>query len=241
MDLESTVRRLAFEGYDGFNVTIPHKGAIGAFLDGLDEVASHVGAVNTVVIEEGTTEGFNTDVSGFRTVLETASPTKPLRDSLAIVLGAGGAARAAVEALTLLKARVVVANRNEARAQTAFAGQVGTILPLEDSDDLKSSLEQADVLINATSAGMGQPDQGPLPSGCRLHPDLLVCDLVYAPLNTFLLREAAAEGCRTVDGLEFLVAQAADSFRLWTGLEPDRLAMRRACSFTVDPVATGAA
>ncbi|HZT96738.1 MAG TPA: shikimate dehydrogenase [Chloroflexota bacterium] len=235
-DLRAEVGRLREAGYAGFNVTIPHKTAILPLLDMVDAVSRSTGAVNTVRVTAVGLEGFNTDVGGIRSVLDARVGEQGWANRVAIVLGTGGAARAAVTALQQNGSEVVVAARSRQRARDALP-HVNRILALAEVSRLQTELDRAMLLINATSVGMGRPEESPLPDGCLLPPRLLVCDLVYSPRCTRLLRTAEAAGCRTADGIEFLIAQAAQSFVLWTGVEPDLAAMRRACQ---EPAPSGA-
>jgi shikimate dehydrogenase len=214
-NLEKFVPKLVAE-LDGFNVTMPHKETICQFLDRLDLAAEAIGAVNTVVVRDGESIGFNTDASGFGRMLDTL----PWRGRSAVVMGAGGAARGCVYALSQREWRITVTNRSVERARTAFAAYHGVrVIGLEN---LRTAhLEDACLLINATSVGMATEDVSPLPSKIELPAALTVLELVSSPVNTALVRAAEARGCTIVDGLNFLAYQAADSFALWTGTRLD--------------------
>lgn len=199
------------ECFAGFNVTIPHKEKVVDFLDDLDSVARTVGAVNTVVTEDHRFIGYNTDVTGFQRILGTRIPGH----GSALVIGAGGAARGCVYALTMEGWGVTVANRTLDRAEVAFRDRA-EIIPL-DVRSLGERLGRTSLLVNASSAGMNLAQETPLPAGVTLTPGITVLELVYSPLQTRLLREAGEAGCSLVDGLDFLAAQAADAFHLWTG------------------------
>jgi 3-dehydroquinate dehydratase/shikimate dehydrogenase len=178
-------------------------------VDETEEMARRVGAVNTLVVRDGEWIGANTDVDGFLTPLIGRMALKGTR---AAVLGAGGAARAVAVALSSQEAAVTVCARQQAAATEVAAlagGAVGTWPPRPGSWD---------VLINATSAGSGGPDDDPM-AGVPLDGEI-VFDLVYAPARTPLLERAAREGCLTIGGLEMLVAQAERQFELWTGQRP---------------------
>ncbi|MBI3948925.1 MAG: shikimate dehydrogenase [Acidobacteria bacterium] len=192
----------------GLSVTIPHKIEILKYLDIIDAIAGQVGAVNTVVIESGTMIGYNTDVEG---------AMRPLRERLglsgirAVVLGAGGAARAVGFGLKQGGAQVTILARNKSKAgelAKRLGGEAGTLKDLTASE--------YDVLINATPVGMGDTlYESPVPTHL-LRPETVVFDLVARPEETKLLRDARERGCHTINGLEMLVHQAARQFELWT-------------------------
>jgi 3-dehydroquinate dehydratase/shikimate dehydrogenase len=204
----------------GLSVTIPHKSAVMPFLDEVDPVARAIGAVNTVVIKGDRLIGHNTDVEGAMQPLREID----LSGRGCAVLGAGGAARAIIYGLLGRGARVSVFARDIKRAgrlAEEFGVAVRAITELGSSD--------AEILINATPVGMRgwAEGQSPVPSPW-LRGRKLVYDLVYNPLDTALLKCARAEGCRTIGGLEMLVAQAGLQFQMWTGLEPSASLMREA-------------
>jgi shikimate dehydrogenase len=232
-DLELAFKALPRLGFLGWNVTIPHKERACALVDRRDEAAERMGAVNTVLVHpDGTLEGRNTDGQGFLASLLAAAPGFRTTAGPALLLGAGGAARAVgwvlLEAGTPL---LRLANRTAERAErlarelaAAFPGRVATTAwptPAEALADLA-------LLVNATSLGMkGQPplpiDLAPLP------PTTLVADLVYVPLETPLLAAARARGNPVVDGLGMLLHQAVPGFRHWGGREPEVDEALRAC------------
>lgn len=210
-------------GFMGVNVTIPHKEAILSFLDEIDPLAELIGAVNTVVVKEGKLVGYNTDASGFwRSLKEEGVDPKGRQ---ALILGAGGAARAV--AFTLLKqgcSRLYIANRTYHRAQELAwdLAKVGSIqvetIPLEE-DSLASVLPEVDLIINTTSVGMeGKGGELPLRAG-RLEARHIVYDLVYNPPRTKLLEIASSRGCQAISGRSMLLYQGAEAFTLWTGRE----------------------
>jgi shikimate dehydrogenase len=226
-ELAAWVRRAREAAYRGFNVTIPHKVAIASHLDGIASSAERVGAVNTVVRSGEHLIGHNTDLVGFKQALLALAPD--VWGVRAVIFGAGGAARAAVHALTDLEARMTIVNRHVVRAASLAEGLDRTTALGADDPRLATEIEDARLLVNATPLGMSHlADCSPLPAGTQLQPDTVVIDLVYGH-PTPLLREAARRSCRCADGLEMLVQQGAESFRLWTGLEPDLEAMRAAC------------
>lgn len=208
--LGGAIRALPALGLRGVNVTVPHKQAVMRHLDVLAPDARAIGAVNTVVADRGILSGSNTDWLGVRFALP---PGREGRH--AVVIGAGGAARAALYALKAMQvARLTVLNRSARRARAMIddLGMVGDVGPL-------GVVPAADLLINASPLGMaGQP---PLSVELgALAPDAIVFDMVYAPLETDLLRAARARGLRTVDGLTMLIGQAAAAFELFYGARP---------------------
>ena len=215
---EETVRALPARGFRGVNATIPHKEAALALAGGASAAARAIGAANTLTFEaDGTVFADNTDAPG----LLEALPLDP-RGRSALVLGAGGAARAAVHALVQSGADVAVWNRTPERAQALVASLGGTYVPAP---------MQAEIVVNATSVGLRDP--GATFKALPLTADDVgagscVVDMVYRPGGTALLQAAEAWGARTVDGLEILIAQGAASFERWTGRPAPRTAMRRA-------------
>jgi shikimate dehydrogenase len=215
-----TVRALAAAGFRGVNVTIPHKEAALALADEAGETARAIGAANTLTFApDGTIHADNTDAPG---LLEALKPVCAPAGSSALVLGAGGSARAAIWALRGAGAQVSVWNRTPERAR-ALAAELGaravTVPP------------RARIVVNCTSVGLSDPDA--TFKALPLHADELdagtcVVDMVYRVGGTKLLGEARSRGAGVVDGLEILVAQGALSFERWTGTTAPRAAMREA-------------
>ena len=231
--LEAALRGLIALGFVGANVTIPHKERAAELAAELTPAAQAIGAVNTLTVQGERLLGDNTDWGGLLLTLEEAGVEVAGREAL--VLGAGGSARAIVYALAQAGAQVTVANRTVERAEelaawfaTQNAGKVA-VLGLAERAPLQAALDRASLVINTTSVGMHPgPDVSPLPEGARLAAQTAVLDLVYAPRRTALLRQAAASGCRTMEGLRVLVYQGALSFKIWTGLEAPVDVMARA-------------
>ncbi len=216
-DLPARIASLREPGMIGANVTVPHKEAVTRLLDSQAPRAHRAGAVNTIVVRDSGLHGDNTDIPGFLFPLTRRG--LPIGDLRVIVLGAGGAARAVIVALADQRCRsLVVANRSLARAQSLIAEfAVGRALPL--SGELLPELATADLLVNATSVGWdGRSSPIPLDWLDVLPSHALVYDLTYRP--TPLLAAAHARGLATLDGLEMLVAQGAESFRLWFHTDP---------------------
>ena len=217
-DFPAFLHRLPECGYVGGNVTVPHKEAAFREVEHRDAAAQAIGAVNTVWLEGGRLVGSNTDAYGFVANLESSVPrwTNVVRQ--AVVLGAGGAARAIAHGLTSRGVRVALVNRTLIRAEqlAAYSGRLASAHPY---DELPHLLAEADLLVNATSLGMTgkaplQVDIGPLKRAA------IVYDIVYVPLETPLLAAAKARGHPTVDGLGMLLHQAVPGFARWFGATP---------------------
>lgn len=237
--LPSVVEGLRAPQNLGANVTVPYKEKVVHFVDSLDDLARAVGAVNTIVNEDGNLKGYNTDVDGFLSALSRAG-FEP-RGKIAVVLGAGGAARAVCFALIREGlAMLMVANRTRARAErlvedlSRYARETGlvtqiAVVPWEE-DWLKGAVSRCQLVVNCTTVGMKHtPEEGSSPlTQDMLSSDVLVYDLVYNPRETPLLKMAKGVGAKTIDGLAMLVYQGAAAFRLWTGEEPPLDIMFRA-------------
>lgn len=221
--------------YVGINVTAPLKLEAGGLVDRLTGDAQRARSVNTVSFAADRSVGASTDGRGFLAALERAEP-RPV--SRALVLGAGGAARAVAVALLDRGAEVVVAARDLDRARAA-AGEVGggcRAISMIRSD-LAPALESSDLLVNATPlGGPGHLGRSPLPQGMGPRPDTIVYDLLYIPATTSLMAEAKRAGCTTVGGLGMLVEQAALAFELFTGRAAERPAMFEAAARAVAKV-----
>jgi len=219
--LADALRALASKGFAGCNLTIPHKEAALPLMELLDPAARRIGAVNTVAVKpDGALAGYNTDGYGFIENLRAEIPGWRADAGPAAVLGAGGAARAIVDALIQKGApEIVLANRNRARAEQ-LAKVFGDKIKVMEWADRTKALAKAKLLVNTTSLGMaGNPpleiDLAGLPAGAA------VCDIVYAPLETALLKAAKSRGLRVADGLGMLLHQARPAFKLWFGVLPD--------------------
>jgi shikimate dehydrogenase len=219
-DLPAAIAGIRALGIRGASVTLPHKMAVMALLDDIDDTARAIGAVNTIVNDAGVLKGTNTDGLGAVKALETATHVAGRRTA---VLGAGGAARAVAWALSRAGAKVAVFNRTVGRA-AALARQLG----LEWGRVDEIAAWGAEILVNTTPVGMA-PDVDVLPvTGAVLKPAMVVMDIVYTPLETALLAEARRRGCTTVDGAHMLVFQGAAQFERWTGVAAPVAVMRRA-------------
>jgi len=209
---------LAARGYVGANVTLPHKEAALA-LSQPDERARAVGAANTLWLDAGVLRSTNTDVEGFLDNLDACAPRWDRRPGKAVVLGAGGAARAVIYGLvTRSVEQIVLINRTQGRAET-LRQQFGARVQIVRWEELNAALGDAALLVNTTTLGMqGQPE---LPVDiARLPGDAVVADLVYVPVRTPLIAAAQARALRTADGLGMLLHQAVRGFALWFGTTP---------------------
>lgn len=211
--------------YRGLSVTLPHKEAALGLADSASPTARAVGAANTLVLRDGHLEADNTDGVGL--VRALGEHGVGLRGKRVLVLGAGGAARAAVQAARSAGAgALIVCNRTFERAEQ-LAHTFGALAVPLSAGVLQPVLDDTDVLLQASAAGLLRPTETALPAGCVLHPHLTVLDMVYSPLETALLRAARAAGARTIDGLWMLIHQGLEQLRLWTGAEaPAGLAAR---------------
>ncbi len=218
--LVAALRNLRDIGAWGANLSIPHKETVLELLNSISKEANTIGAVNTIVNSHGVLEGHNTDAYGFMCSLEEAGID--VQDSKIVVLGAGGAARAVVYALKQANAKVMIWNRSSERAEK-LAREFG--LEFVNDNQLEAAVANANGLVNTTSVGLENPDLSPIADTWL--PSAWVCDIVYRPLETKLLRVAREAGLQTVDGLGMLVHQGAKAFELWTKQQPDTKLMRQ--------------
>ena len=213
-NVEEALRGIRGLGVKGVSVTIPFKTEVLPFLNKVEGLAKKVGAVNTIVNREGKLIGYNTDCDG---ALEALEHKMDLRGKRAVLLGAGGAARAIGFGLKERGVPLIVVNRSRERGQ-ALCKELGCdYLPVPSLARMKRGELEADIIINATSLGM-VPQEGVTPFPKELlKKGMMVMDIVYEPLQTRLLREAQEKGCVTVDGLEMLIRQGMAQFEIWTG------------------------
>ncbi|MBM3735322.1 MAG: shikimate dehydrogenase [Acidobacteria bacterium] len=231
--LRDAVQAVRAFGMRGINLTIPHKVAVMKHLDAVAPDAALIGAVNTVRVDpDGRLIGENTDGKGFLRGATTIGGLNP-KDCFAVVLGAGGAARAIVAELALAgAAKILVVNRSVERGQNLvsdLAAKTGARIEFEPWRGTFAVPGAADLLVNATSIGLF-PDVTSMPpvdfSGAGTW--LLVSDVVFNPPETPFLAAASRKGLRTLDGLSMLVFQGVIGFKLWTGVDPDESVMRQA-------------
>jgi len=206
----------------GLSVTAPHKSAVMKHLDWIAPSAQEIGAVNTIVIEDETLRGYNTDAAGFLAPLREKDVS--LRGARCAIIGAGGAARSALWSLQQEGARVTLFARDVEKAQP-IADEFGA-----DCEELDgASFDGFTLVINATPLGTRGTREDETPAlANQLHGAQLAYDLVYNPRDTRFQREARAGGCETIGGLAMLVAQAAEQFKLWTGQVAPRDVMSKA-------------
>lgn len=212
------VTHLHEHGYIGANITVPHKEPA-LKLSEPDERARAVGAANALWYKDGRLRSTNTDVEGFLANLDAVTPGWDRGLSTAVVLGAGGGARAVVYALVTREVgRIYVINRTKEKAQ-ALRKKFGSAVQVAGWDETTGLLGGAGLLANTTTLGMvGQP---PLDLNLRCPASMVVVDIVYAPLVTGLLASARARGLRSADGLGMLLHQAVRGFELWFGIRPE--------------------
>ena len=215
-DFERRVRTLAADGFSGVNITLPHKQAALALADEVSAAARAVGAANVLTLREGRLFADNTDVIGIRAALLEAGWNG---DGPAVLVGAGGAARAGLHELSEAGVNTIrIVNRTPSRAAD-MAASMGIRAEVFAMDDIAQALGSARLLINATSMGMaGQPVLEPDLSGLAC--GAIVFDMVYVPLETPLLNAAKAAGLRTADGLSMLIGQARPAFEAFFGAPP---------------------
>ena len=215
------VAGLRTPGTLGINVTVPHKEAVIPFLDEVDDWASTAGAVNTIVNRDGRLSGHNTDGIGFLRALREGAEFEP-RGRDVLVLGAGGSARGVVYALARAGiAQLFIANRTLERAERLahLAIDSGVAAEAMALSDAPGATREVALIVNCTSMGMvhGPDENGSPLYAADIPSTVLVNDLVYNPLETPLLREAARAGAATLGGIQMLVYQGAASFEMWTG------------------------
>jgi shikimate dehydrogenase len=208
-DVPAAITGFKAIGVRGVSVTIPHKQAVIEYLDEIDPVAKKIGAVNTLVLSDSQVKGYNTDWLGANQALEDEME---LAGSSVLLLGAGGSARAIGFGLLEAGAQVTIASRTPEPGQ-ALAKQLDC--PWHSLAEIPQL--SADAVVNATSVGMGKMADMSLVPQDKIADFPVVMDIVYAPLETRLLREAKEAGCRTIDGLKMLLYQGGAQFKLWTG------------------------
>ncbi len=221
--LGAAVRGLAAAGVAGVNVTVPYKVEAARLCDSLSPEARAVGAANTLVFRQGRIEGHNTDVAGFLRGLDAACGERAWDGRACLVLGSGGAARAVATALARLGALVTVAARSLDRAEAlaaAVESETAGALHAAPWEERMGPAAEAELIVNATPVGQA-PAEEATPLEAPLGPDKVVYDLVYNPLETRLLADAARAGSRPVDGLAMLIHQGLQSLELWLGTPID--------------------
>ncbi|MFE1243830.1 shikimate dehydrogenase [Fictibacillus sp. NPDC058756] len=227
-ELPSFIQFLKESDYAGCNVTIPHKVAVISFLDEIDPEAEKIGAVNTVVNNNGKLIGYNTDGKGFLLGLKEKI-SRPISEMNILLVGAGGAARSI--AYALLKEnpkKLFIANRSAERLTLLVKDLNNTCVEPLSLKKAESELSRFDILINTTNAGM-HPNIETMPIKlAQLKHDTVVCDIVYNPLQTKWLHTAESKGAIIDNGVSMLVMQGAMAFEKWTGTFPDTKKMKKA-------------
>lgn len=234
--LSDAIQAIKVLGFRGVNVTIPHKVEVMKYLDVIDEGAQRIGAVNTIVNDNGTLTGYNTDGIGYvRSLKEEAC--SELKGKHIVVLGAGGAARGIIHALTGEDpGSISIVNRTSAKA-VALAAEWSSLGDLRGygEDEADKALLEADIIINTTSVGMF-PHISELPVSPKFIPEgIVVSDLIYNPLKTELLRQAELRQCTVHGGLGMFVNQGAYAFEYWTGQAAPVQAMKEAVLRSFQP------
>lgn len=216
----------------GLNVTVPYKESVLKYVSELSEEAIMIGAVNTIKMENNRLTGYNTDGIGFTASLREAG--NPVGENVLLILGSGGSAKAvAFQSAAEGAKEIIIANRTVNKA-VALRNRIKEYFPLTNItvigtgfNELKRVMDKVDTVVNTTSVGLDGGDTSPVPMEL-LHNGLFICDLIYNPAETTLLKYAKELGCRFINGLGMLVFQGAASFRIWTGVEPPVEVMRRA-------------
>jgi len=223
-DAAGAVQAVRTLDIQGASVTIPFKESIMEHLDWIDPTARAIGAVNTIVNENGILKGYNTDCQA------AVAPLVPfgISGKTVCIVGAGGAARAVAHGIAAQKADIIITNRTEQKGKALAETVNARFIPAKDMANI-----QADVVINTTSIGMVPKENGISFPPEALTSDMVVMDVVYTPLRTRLLDAAEQKGCTTIDGLSMFIAQAAAQFELWTDMTPDTDLMRNIISGTI--------
>lgn len=206
----------------GVNITVPHKEKVMPFLDKVDNEASFIGAVNTIVNSDGVLTGYNTDGRGFMESLAEAEIA--VGNKTILILGAGGASKSISYYLSAKAAKLFIFDVDQNKA-VRLVKELCSIRSNVECTDSISGLKGIDILVNATPLGLKDTDPPPAPPSL-LSQNIIVCDLIYR--DTPLLTAAAAKGCKTLNGLGMLLYQGALAFEIWTGIRPPVDVMRNA-------------
>jgi shikimate dehydrogenase len=226
IDPGSAIKGIKALDIRGVSVTLPHKVAVMEYLDEVDETAARIGAVNTIVNNNGKLTGYNTDCRGAIAALMTQTTIQG--KSIALI-GAGGAARAIGFGLVTAGGRLTILNRSRTTGERLAADLQADFLPLDECQP-----NRYEVLINTTPVGM-HPDTDAAPIAKKnLSKEIVVMDIIYNPLKTRFLKDAAARGCRTINGVDMFVFQGAHQFELWTGQKAPVDIMHRAVLEVLD-------
>ncbi len=229
-DLGDAVRAIKALHLKGSNVTVPHKVAVMEHLDHIEPDAALIGAVNTIYVKDGETWGANTDGKGFVTALREADLNP--QGKTFVLLGAGGAAKAIAVELALAKAKkLTIVNRTLSKAQ-ALAELINEKTDAEAHavawDHTYAIPADTEILVNCTNIGLSPDPNVPDVDFTTLRPETVVCDVIPNPPQTKFLQQAAAQGCRTLDGLSMLVNQGVIGLKIWTGQDAPAEIMKAA-------------
>ena len=225
-ELEGGVEGLKKIKINGFNITIPHKIEMMKYLDKMDESCSIIGAVNTVVNNEGVLKGYNTDMDGFLEPIKKRNIT--IQNSKVLLLGAGGAARAIVAGIAKEKAASIdIANRTIEKANnlSEFARKLGLSAKVKKIESIDTTIEDYDIIINATSIGL-KDEPSPI-SFEGINEKTVVYDIVYTPMNTDFIKKAKLKNAIIIYGYEMLLGQATRAFEIWHEMKAPYNAMKK--------------
>ena len=225
-ELESGVEGLKKIKISGFNVTIPHKIEMMKYLDKMDESCSIIGAVNTVVNNDGVLKGYNTDMDGFLEPLKKRNIS--IQDKKILLIGAGGAARAIIAGMSKEKAEEVdIANRTTKNAEELweFATRIGLSTYVKKIEEIKN-LQNYNIIINSTSLGL-KNESSPI-SFEQINQDSVIYDIVYSPMNTDFIKKAKDKKLEVIYGYEMLLGQATRAFEIWHEMKAPYNAMKKA-------------
>ena len=226
-ELESGIEGLKKIKINGFNVTIPHKIEMMKYLDKMDESCSVIGAVNTVVNNEGMLKGYNTDMDGFLEPIKKRDIQ--IKGKKILLLGAGGAARAIIAGMAKEKVEeVIIANRtpNNAMKLSEFAAKIELKTNTKNLEEVNQEIEKFDMIINSTSIGL-KNETSPI-SFDKANQKTIVYDIVYSPMNTDFIKKAKDKKLQVIYGYEMLLGQATRAFEIWHGMEAPYNAMKKA-------------
>ncbi len=234
--LQELLQSIKALGFAGANVTYPFKQEIIGLLDAVDPEAAQVGAVNTIAIApDGCTTGYNFDRRGWRNSFAATLGSDSAKGATVVQIGAGGAGRAVAYALMDLGAAVLIIHDIDAARADALRSEIATAYGASRcrlAGDLAHDIAEADGVVNATQVGMRGFPGNPVPAAA-LKPQHWAADVIYTPMQTAFLRAAAAKGARTLNGAGMCIYQAAEAFRLFTGLTPDVARLHRAFAVAV--------
>ena len=225
-DINGCLKGMKALGTKGMSVTIPHKSAVIPLLDQVDGLAKRIGAVNTIINNEGRLAGHNTDALG---ALKALEEKMELAGKTCLIIGAGGSARAIAYILRERSVRITITNRSYGRGEELASSLKCPFIPLKEIEDI-----QADLLIQTTPVGMYPRDGESIIRPDALKQGSVVMDIIYNPVETRLLAMARARGCLTINGLSMFIHQGAEQFRLWTGLESPVSVMMSAVKEALD-------